>query len=123
MKSRTNTPGAAVHNLGPAVQRASGRRVRIGAFTVLLAILSGLATFLVLTGLTPISPTHNVVVTALLTNGLLLLCLTALILIEIVRLVQAHRKALPAPGCIRALSDCSRWWRPCRPSSSPLSPA
>ena len=94
MKSRTNTPGAAVHNLGPAVQRASGRRVRIGAFTVLLAILSGLATFLVLTGLTPISPTHNVVVTALLTNGLLLLCLTALILLEIVRLVQAHRKGI-----------------------------
>ena len=94
MKSRTDTPGAALHNLGPAVQRASGRRVRIGAFTVLLAILSGLATFLVLTGLTPISPTHYVVLTALLANGLLLPCLMAPALVETIRLVQAHRKGI-----------------------------
>ncbi len=49
----------------------------VGPALVGLAMLSAIATFLVLAGLTPIAPTHNVVVTLLLINavtGLLLLC-------------------------------------------------
>lgn len=67
-------------------------RVRLGAFTVALAILSGLATFLVLTGQTTIVPTHQVVVTALVANLVLVLFLSLLIAVELVRLWRARRR-------------------------------
>jgi hypothetical protein len=41
----------------------------LGFAAVALALLSALVTFLVLAGLTPIPPTHEVVVTLLLTNA------------------------------------------------------
>ena len=45
----------------------------LGPVAIGLALLSALATFLVLTGLTPVLPTHQVVVTLLLTNGITVL--------------------------------------------------
>ncbi len=63
----------------------------VGPALVGLAMLSAIATFLVLAGLTPIAPTHNVVVTLLLINavtGLLLLCAIGL---EVWQILQARR--------------------------------
>ncbi len=63
----------------------------VGPALVGLAMLSAIATFLVLAGLTPIAPTHNVVVTLLLINaitGLLLLCVIGL---EVWQILQARR--------------------------------
>ncbi|MGE3627190.1 MAG: hypothetical protein AB7G34_12545, partial [Hyphomicrobiales bacterium] len=50
-----------------------------GLVIVVLSLLSGIATYTILTGLTPIVPTHRVVVTVLLINGLLTLAMLALI--------------------------------------------
>lgn len=59
---------------------------------VILALLSALVTFLVLTGLTAISPTHNVVVTVLLGNLATAIILLGVIAWEILGLVRARRR-------------------------------
>ena len=74
--------------LGPR-RRLSWRA--IGFVAVGAALLSALATFLVLSGLTPLPPTHNVVVSLLGINGLAALILVAVIAREIVQIVQARR--------------------------------
>ena len=63
----------------------------IGFVAVGAALLSALATFLVLSGLTPLPPTHNVVVSLLGINGLAALLLVAIIAREIMQIVQARR--------------------------------
>ena len=63
-----------------------GRPVAVG-----VALLSALATFLVLSGLTPLPPTHNVVVSLLGINALAALILIAVIAREIWQIVQARR--------------------------------
>jgi two-component system nitrogen regulation sensor histidine kinase NtrY len=59
---------------------------------IILALLSALATFLVLTGLTPISPTHEVVVSVLLANALIALVLIGVLAWEFIGLVRARRR-------------------------------
>ncbi len=54
-------------------------------------MLSALVTFLVLAGLTPIAPTHPVVVSLLLVNAFTGLILIAIIGREVWRIVQARR--------------------------------
>ena len=64
----------------------------IGACAVGVALLSAMATFLVLAGLTPIAPVHEVVVELLLGNvvtGLLLLCIIGR---EVWKVVQSRRR-------------------------------
>jgi two-component system nitrogen regulation sensor histidine kinase NtrY len=63
----------------------------IGAIAVGLALLSAVVTFLVLSGLTPISPVHEVVVTLLLCNALTGLLLVGIIGREVWQVVQARR--------------------------------
>lgn len=63
----------------------------IGAIAVGVALLSALATFLVLSGLTPLPPTHKVVVSLLGINGLLCLVLIAIIGREVARIFRARR--------------------------------
>jgi two-component system nitrogen regulation sensor histidine kinase NtrY len=64
----------------------------VGAVAVGLALLSAVATFLVLSGLTPISPTHEVVVTLLLGNAATGLLLVAIIGREVWQVIQARRR-------------------------------
>lgn len=59
---------------------------------VLLALLSAFVTFLVLTGLTPIAPTHEVVVTVLLVNAAMVVVLIGVLAWEFVGLVRARRR-------------------------------
>jgi two-component system, NtrC family, nitrogen regulation sensor histidine kinase NtrY len=63
---------------------------------VALALLSALVTFVVLAGLTPIAPTHEVVVTLLLANAATVLLLTVVIAREVWRVVQARRRGRAA---------------------------
>ncbi|MEC9367821.1 MAG: PAS domain-containing sensor histidine kinase [Pseudomonadota bacterium] len=67
-----------------------------GLIIVVLSLLSGLATYVILTGLTPIVPTHKVVVTALLINGLMALAMIALIAWQITGLWLARRRQAAA---------------------------
>ncbi len=83
----------------------------VGPALVLLAIASAVVTFLVLTGLSPFEPTHQVVIALLAVNGLRL-ALIALIGVEVGPLVRARYRGQPARRCICASSACSRSWRP-----------
>jgi two-component system nitrogen regulation sensor histidine kinase NtrY len=59
---------------------------------VVLALGSALVTFFVLTGLTPVVPTHNVVVSVLLANAAIAVVLLAVIAWELVGLIRARRR-------------------------------
>ncbi len=63
----------------------------VSSVAVGTALLSALVTFLVLSGLTPLPPTHNVVVSLLGINAIAALILIAVIAQEIYRIVQARR--------------------------------
>jgi two-component system, NtrC family, nitrogen regulation sensor histidine kinase NtrY len=64
----------------------------IGAFAVGIALLSATATFLVLAGLTPIAPVHEVVVELLLGNAVTGLLLLGIIGREVWAVVRARRR-------------------------------
>ncbi len=63
-----------------------------GLVLVALSLISGLATYLILTGLTPIRPTHSVVVTVLLINGVMALGMISLIAWQVTGLWIARRR-------------------------------
>ena len=66
----TNVGQAATAELAVAATAAPGRLARLlGVIAVALALLSALATFLVLANLTPIPPTHEVVIGVLVCNA------------------------------------------------------
>jgi two-component system nitrogen regulation sensor histidine kinase NtrY len=76
--------------LAPTPSRRAGKRL-LGPLAVGLAMLSAFATFIVLADLTPIAPTHYVVVTLLLVNASTVLLLLGIILREVWMVVQAKR--------------------------------
>ncbi len=89
----TNVGQAATAELATAAAPAPGRLARtLGLVAVALALLSALVTFLVLANLTPILPTHEVVLTLLLVNAVTVLLLLAIIAYEVWRVVQARRR-------------------------------
>lgn len=70
----------------------------LGPAAVVAALLSALITFLVLTGLTPILPTHEVVLTVLLGNVVAVIVLLAVILRDVWPVVQARREGRAGAG-------------------------
>jgi len=76
---------------GPTAPMPVASRL-IGAIAVGIALLSATATFLVLAGLTPIAPVHQVVVNLLLGNAVTGLLLLAIIGREVWVVVQARRR-------------------------------
>jgi len=68
----------------------------LGVAAVALALLSALLTFVVLAGLTPIAPTHEVVVTLLLANAGTVFLLVLVIAREVWGIVQARRRGRAA---------------------------
>jgi len=78
--------------IASATAPASGWLARVvGLVAVGLALLSAVATFVVLANLTPILPTHEVVLALLLFNGFTILILLAVIARELWRMLQARR--------------------------------
>jgi two-component system, NtrC family, nitrogen regulation sensor histidine kinase NtrY len=82
----------------PSIAEARGWPLRrlMAPLAVGLALLSAFLTFVVLTGLTPIMATPNVVVTFLLINAATILLLILIIIREIWQLVQARRRGRAA---------------------------
>src|SRR5262249_7468083 len=74
---------------GASVKRGESRIV--GPIVVGLALLSAFVTFIVLADLTPVSPTHHVVVTLLLVNDVTVLLLLGIIVREVWQVVHARR--------------------------------
>ena len=79
---------------GPSAKRGETRM--LGTIAVGLALLSALVTFIVLADLTPISPTHYVVVSLLLANAATVLLLLGIIVREVWQVVQARRSGRAA---------------------------
>jgi two-component system nitrogen regulation sensor histidine kinase NtrY len=71
-------------------------RRALGLAAVALALLSAILTFVVLAGLTPIAPTHEVVVTLLLANAATVFLLVLVIAREVWGIVQARRRGRAA---------------------------
>ena len=82
----------------------------LGLGAVALALLSALVTFVVLAGLTPIPPTHEVVVSLLAANAFTVFLLVLVIAREVWGVVQARRR-----GRGPRVSTCVSL--PCSPSS------
>ncbi len=74
---------------------ANPRAFSIGLTVTILALISGLSTYLILTGLTPIVPRGSVVFTALLTNALLIIATIAVVAWQIRDLLQAWKAKVP----------------------------
>jgi two-component system nitrogen regulation sensor histidine kinase NtrY len=85
------TEDIALTDSGSASRPRMSLRV-FGTIGVALALLSATITFLVLTGLTPIAPTHRVVVTLLLIDLLVSLLLCGVIGREIWKIFSARRR-------------------------------
>jgi two-component system, NtrC family, nitrogen regulation sensor histidine kinase NtrY len=72
---------------------------------VTLGTLIGLATFLLLTGVTPIKPDDYVVRSLLITNAVLVVLMIALVAGQLVMLLRAYRRGTPGTGLhIRLIS-------------------
>ena len=94
--ARTHETGArdaADAKPGPVVFHRP-RSGRIGFAFVVMAILSGLATYTILTGLTPIRPTQQVVTRLLWFNAAMVFLLAALIGWQVLQLVRARRRKI-----------------------------
>src|SRR3954463_4949955 len=76
--------------------RSRPLRRLLAPFAVCFALLSACLTFVVLTGLTPIEPTRQVVRTFLLINAATILLLIAIIIREVWQMVQARRRGRAA---------------------------
>jgi two-component system nitrogen regulation sensor histidine kinase NtrY len=84
---------AALPDASSAGPQAGRRAMRvIGPIVVVLALLSALATFLVLGGFTPLAPSHYVNIGLLAFNAIAVLLLLAIIAREIWPLLQASRR-------------------------------
>ncbi|MBN8969512.1 MAG: PAS domain-containing sensor histidine kinase, partial [Rhizobiales bacterium] len=92
----TADPSASSFDPAIAEPRGSSFRRLIGPFAVVLALLSACLTFVVLTGLTPIVPTHRVVITFLLINAATILLLLVIIGRELWKVLQARRRGRAA---------------------------
>ena len=79
-----------------AEPRGSPLRRFLAPFAVALALLSTFLTFVVLTGLTRIEPTREVVVSFLLINAAIILLLVGIIVREVWQVVQARRRGRAA---------------------------
>ena len=76
---------------------ATSRAVRVlGPMASILAMLSAFVTFVVLADLTPLAPTHSVVVTLLLVNAVTVFLLVGIIAHEVWLVVQARRRGRAA---------------------------
>src|SRR5215468_10006022 len=87
----TSVGQAVTAEIASAAAPASWLARVVGLVAVGLALLSAVATFVVLANLTPILPTHEVVLALLLFNGFTILILLAVIARELWRMLQARR--------------------------------
>ena len=78
----------------PSLAESGGGILRkwVAPFAVAIALLSAFLTFMVLSGLTPIEPTRQVVYSFLLINAATILLLVGIIVREVWLVIQARRR-------------------------------
>ncbi len=82
----------------PSLAESGGGILRkwVAPFAVAIALLSAFLTFVVLSGLTPIEPTRQVVYSFLLINAATILLLVGIIVREVWQVIQARRRGRAA---------------------------
>jgi two-component system, NtrC family, nitrogen regulation sensor histidine kinase NtrY len=85
-------------SFAPSFAESKGRSLWrfVAPFVVGIALLSALLTFVVLTGLTRIEPTRDVVISFMLINAAIILLLVGIIVRELWQVVQARRRGRAA---------------------------
>src|SRR5215475_12467509 len=85
-------------SLEPTLAERRGFSLRrwLAPFAVAIALVSAFLTFVVLTGLTPIEPTRDVVGSFLMINAVTILLLVGIIVRELFQMVQARRRGRAA---------------------------
>src|ERR1700709_196119 len=94
----------------PSFAESKGGTLRrlLAPLAVGLALISAFLTFVVLTNLTPIEPTREVVISFLMINGATILLLVGIIVREVWQVVQARRRGRAAARLdIQLLNLCS----------------
>lgn len=95
-----DTTASTLHASAPAEPKKAARglplRRWLAPFAVAIALLSAFLTFVVLTGLTPIEPTPEVVRSFLMINAATILLLVGIIVREVWQMVQARRRGRAA---------------------------
>jgi len=79
-----------------AAADANGQAFWVGLFVIPLSLVSALATGMILTGLTPITPTHGVVTTALAVNAILIVAAVVVIGWQTYDLLRARQQRAAA---------------------------
>src|SRR5437763_14869503 len=92
------TAETSANQFDPSIAEPEGWSLRrwLAPFAVAIALLSAFLTFVVLTGLTPIEPTREVVYSFLLINAATILLLVGIIVREVWKVVQARRRGRAA---------------------------
>jgi two-component system, NtrC family, nitrogen regulation sensor histidine kinase NtrY len=90
------TPDTSLHAADGHASMPRLRSGRAGPVMVAVALLAALLTFLLVTGLSPVAPTHEVVLGVLTVDGVLVLLLVLMILREILALRRARRSGQAA---------------------------
>src|SRR4051812_18068644 len=87
-----------VPSFDPSLAEPKGGTLRrwLAPFAVAIALLSAFLTFIVLSGITPIEPTRQVVYSFLLINAATILLLVGIIVREVWQVVQARRRGRAA---------------------------
>jgi two-component system nitrogen regulation sensor histidine kinase NtrY len=85
-------PESLLDENAPPLPGTGGRAFWVGLVIVVLALISGLATYLILTGLTPVVPRNEVVLGVLFTNVVLVIAMIAVLTVQGVGLWRAWRK-------------------------------
>jgi two-component system, NtrC family, nitrogen regulation sensor histidine kinase NtrY len=78
-----------------APRRVSGL---VGGLAVVLALISAILTFLVLSGSTPITPVHQIVISLFILNGILIFVLIGVVAYEAIGIIKAQRAGVAAAG-------------------------
>src|ERR1700710_231675 len=92
------TAETSANQFDPSIAEPEGWSLRrwLAPFAVAIALLSAFLTFVVLSGLTPIEPTRQVVYSFLLMNAATMLLLVAIIIREVWQVIQARRRGRAA---------------------------
>src|SRR6476619_5358123 len=77
---------------GPRLPGTGSRAFWIGSVVVCLSLVSGFATYLILTGLTPIVPRNEIVLGVLFVNLLLVVAMVVVIAVQMAGLWRAWKK-------------------------------
>src|SRR5438309_1448396 len=96
--TQMSSADTSVASLDPSFAEPRGRSLwrLVAPFAVAVALLSALLTFVVLTGLTRIQPTRDVVISFMLINAAVILLLVGIIVREVWKVLQARRRGRAA---------------------------